>query len=219
MIIQATESHFFLLQSGSGSARTGVLEVPVPVDHRANELARVIPSRGFAPTPVSHPLPSPHPRLHTTPLFLYLLPYLSALSLHLHSPLPLMTSLPSLSAFSSLLLPLLPTLFPHLRFSFPSFSSLPLPHPPSRYSRTIEQMAGCLFYMSLWKISSAVDSVTFSKNRHCPTLAECWGNGGGYGGALLSLPAAETLSVCTPHHAFGKRACPRAQRGLFSPAY
>lgn len=218
MIIQATESHFFLLQSGSGSARTGVLEVPVPVDHRAKESARGSQA-GDLPPCLSLILSPHHIPAFTQLLFFFTSFPISLPSASTFTSLPLMTSLPPLSAFSSLLLPLLPTLFPHLRFSFSSFSSLPLPHPPSRYSRTIEQMAGCLFYMSLWKISSAVDSVTFSKNRHCPTLAGCWGNGGGYGGALLSLPAAETLSVCTPYHAFGKRACPRARRGLFSPAY
>lgn len=117
-----------------------------------------------------------------------------------------MTSLSPLSAFSSLSLPLLPTLSPP-PFLIPLIPLLPSPpHPPSRYSRTIDQMASCLFYMSLWKISSAVDSETFAKNRHRPTLAECWGKGRGvWRGLAFPTSCTETSSVCTPRRAFGKQ--------------
>lgn len=124
-----------------------------------------------------------------------------------------MTSLPPLCAFSSLLLPLLPTLFPPVPFSFLSFYSFPLPHSPSCYSRTIEQMAGCLFYTSLWKISSAVESATFAKNRHRPIQLNAREKGEAVGAPALPTSCTETLSVCTPHYAFGKQACRRAQRG------
>lgn len=57
-------------------------------------------------------------------------------------------------------------------------------------------MAGCLFYMSPWKISSDVESATFAKNRHRPIQlnAREKGEGVGVGGGLLSLPAA--LRLC-----------------------
>lgn len=77
-------------------------------------------------------------------------------------------------------------------------------------------MAGCLFYMSLWKISSAVESATFAKNRHRPTLAECWGERrGGMEDSALPTSCTEPLSVCTPHHAYGKQDHSRAQTEAF----
>lgn len=48
-------------------------------------------------------------------------------------------------------------------------------------------MAGCLFYMSPWKISSDVESATFAKNRHRPIQlnAREKGEGVGVGGACF----------------------------------
>lgn len=124
MIIQATMSSLFLLLSDSGSARTGVLKVPASVAHGADRNPAL-----FAPMPVSGPLPSTNPHFHTAPLSVYVLLSLSSLSLHLQlqPPLPAKTSLPPLSAFSSLLLPLLPTLFPPISFLIPRILLLPSP--------------------------------------------------------------------------------------------
>lgn len=215
MIIQATKSGLFLLQSGSGSAREKAAGRACPCDSQCWwGSSQGDPKQALlAPMPVSWSSPlTTSPLLCSSPFSL--LPSLSRSPQPPPSPSAPRHDLPaSLSASSSLPLPLLPSLFPRLHFSFPSFSFFPLPHPPIRYSRTIEQMAGCLFYMSLRKISSAVDSVTFSKNRHRPTLAECWGKGRGvWRSPAIPTSCTETLSICTPRNAFGKEACPRAQR-------
>lgn len=74
-------------------------------------------------------------------------------------------------------------------------------------------MAGCWFYTSLWKTSSAVESATFSKNRHCPTLAQCCEKRGGYGEVLFPWPSARIIP------GLQKLASSRAQSGDLCPTF
>lgn len=107
---------------------------------------------------------------------------------------------------------------PQSPFSFLSFSSFPLPHSPSRYSRTIEQMAGCLFYMSLWKISSAVESATFAKNRHRPIQLNAREKGEGVGRPCSPYQLHQDPACLHPTPCHWETSLPESPERSFSPA-
>lgn len=93
VIIQATMSSLFLLQSYSGSASTGVLKLPASVAHRAEQSSQADPKQAlFGPMPASGPLPQQIPI--STQLFFLCVSFF--LSLPSASPMPRPPRLPFL---------------------------------------------------------------------------------------------------------------------------
>lgn len=125
VINQATKSSLFLLQSGCGLVRTGVLEVPAPMAHSAGvDPSRVIPRKPCLPPCLSLPL-GPHIPAFTQLSFFFTF---SSVSLPSVSTFTLLSSPHDLTASSfSLLLcsaphpshPLPPPLFLILLLSSP----------------------------------------------------------------------------------------------------
>lgn len=174
------------------------MEVPAPVARSTDrDPARVLPSKPCLPSCLPLVLSPYHLSTFTWLSFTHTHDPLTHLSLHLHPPLPF--HILHASLFCLPFRSLLPTLSLHL-----------LPSPCTLQPLFQDNRAdGRLFGLDVpLEISSAVESATLAKNRHCPTLAECRGKGRGlWRGPALPSSCTKTLPVCTPRRAVGKQVC------------